>query len=137
MLTLEVLQRNLKHNHTPMSQVRCHGKPEHDIIHPSHCWSKLVAIPQTNQKAKHQAKSDQRLDLLKSFLKTSSQASLSILILSKTDPSKGISSPLTRHVKHVKVLGFLLLKSHKEYILNFNFQLSNSSCVNHSRYAPI
>ena len=29
--------------------------------------------------------------------------------------------PLTRHARFVKALEFLLLKSNKEYVLNFNF----------------
>ena len=50
----------------------------------------------------------------KNFLKTKSKARLSILILSKADPTKVYHSPLTRYARLVKVLGFLLLKSNKE-----------------------
>ena len=40
------------------------------------------------------------------FLKTKSQARLSILILSKADPKKGINIPLTRHAKACESSGF-------------------------------
>ena len=46
----------------------------------------------------------------KDYLKIRLKEILSILILSKADPAKGI----TTHAKFVKALGFLLLKSNKE-----------------------
>ena len=54
--------------------------------------------------------------------KNKSQVSLSMLILSKTYPTKGIySSPISRHARLEKVLSFLLLKNQKECVLNFTF----------------
>jgi len=53
-------------------------------------------------------------------LKTKPQARLSILILSKAYLSVGILSP---QLDHERLTGsrFLLLKSHKEYVLTFKF----------------
>ena len=137
MLTLGVLQWKLKHNYTQTSQGRCHDKLEHDIIHPSHCWSKLVPIPQIIHKAKHQAKSGQCLSLPKSSLKTESLTRLSITILSKTDPIKGIQQPHIQICWAQKGSGFTFAEKLQRVCPYFKFQLSNSSCINHSKYAPI
>ena len=137
MLTLEVLQRNLKHNYTQTSQGRWHGMPNHDIIQPSNCWSKMVPIPQTSQKVKHQAKSNQCLDLPKSSMKTKSPTRLSILILSKTDPTKGIQQPHIQTCQAQKGSGFSFAEKPQRVCPYVKFQLSNSSCINHSRCAPI
>jgi len=60
----------------------------------------------------------------KFYLKTKPQARLSILILSKTDPSSGILSHLARHARFMKVLGFFCIKATKVdpyfHILAFN-----------------
>ena len=100
--------------------------PKHDIIQPSHCWSKMVPIPQTSQKVKHQAKSSQCLGLPKSFLKTGSQASLSILILYKTDPSKDIQQPQTCKVYEGSGVSFAEKQQRVDpyfQVLAFRFQL--------------
>ena len=50
----------------------------------------------------------------KSYLKTRLKARLSILILSKANRVRVYNTPLTRHARLMKALGFLLLKSNKE-----------------------
>ena len=73
----------------------------------------------------------------KGYLKTRLKARLSILILSKAYPTKGITQPFNQACKVCEGFGFLLLKSNKEQVLNFKFQLLDSSWINHSRFAPI
>ena len=136
MLTLVVLRRKFKQNFI-QTQGRCHSKPEYGIILPSHCWSQLVPIPQTSQRVKHQAKSDQCLNLPKSFLKTESPTKLSMLLLSKTDPIKGIQCPQIQTCQAWKGSEFSFAEKPQRVCPYFKFQLSNSSCINHSRYAPI
>jgi len=69
--------------------------------------------------------------------KVEPQIRLSILILSKTYPTMGILSPLSRHARLLAWGGCFAEKATKSRSLILDFSLQNSSSINHSKWASI
>ena len=113
------------------------SQPKQGITRQGHCRPKTYPTLRTSQEAKSRAKANQRPGPQNSYLKKGFNSKAEYSNTQQDLTVNGYTKPtLARLCRICEGSGVYQLKSNKEQVLIFKFQLSSSSWINHSRFAP-
>jgi hypothetical protein len=120
-------RKEYKHATTHVAKVDTVLSPKLGVTQEGHCQPGTDPTPRTSHTEQKLAKQGYSWGSRRSYLKNL-LARLSILILSKTYPLRGILSQVTRLMKALQRFGVhFQLKTKKEYDLFSNFSFQDSS----------